>query len=521
MTSIADVLGGRYRLVRLLGHGGMSDVYEAVDETDGRVVALKLVRSGDPEFSRRLAQEARALEGLTHPGLIALLDTGIADDQAYLVMEYVEGQTLAAALREGPLSPAATADLGARLAATLAYVHSRGVVHRDVKPSNILRTADGEAWLGDFGIAQLHDATTMTMAGTTLGTVSYMAPEQLEDHTVGPGADIWSLGIVLLECLTGKRAYEGSPSEVVARRLVAPVPIPADLPVAWRLVLIGMLDHDAERRLSGTDVATLLSTAAFDAPWKPSRKKAASSQPASPYDLTALMPGVVTAALIDPDATLATSGTTALAASGDATVVARGQLKSKPSTSHKRSTGGRRWWIKTGAVVALVALGIGLAVGLGHNPKKTPPTSTTHPTTTTTTTTTTLPNASNASNAIAALVSDMELGQAAGSIDPGSEQSIAQQAEQALADQSAHHLSQASNDLNQAAMTVSNGVNSAMITPAEGQTLIHDLTALASALGVTPPTTTTTAPGPPNGFGQGTTTGQAQPPSHGHGNGNG
>ena len=295
-------------------------------------------------------------------------------------MEYVEGETLAAALRDGPLGPAAVADLGARLAATLAYVHSRGVVHRDVKPSNILRTANGEAWLGDFGIAQLHDATTMTMAGTTLGTVSYMAPEQLEDHTVGPGADIWSLGIVLLECLTGKRAYEGSPSEVVARRLVAPVPIPADLPTAWRLVLIGMLDHDAERRLSGTDVATLLSTPAFDTPWKPSRKKTASSQLASPYDLTALMPGVVTAALIDPDATLSASGTTALAASGDATMVARGQLKSKPPSSHKWSTGSRRWWITTGVVAALVALGIGLALGLGHSPRKTPPTSTTHPT---------------------------------------------------------------------------------------------------------------------------------------------
>ena len=115
----------------------------------------------------------------------------------------------------------------------------------------------------------------------------------------------------------------------------------------------------------------------------------------------------------------------------------------------------------------------------------------------------------------------MELGQAAGSIDPGSEQSIAQQAEQALADQSAHHLSQASNDLNQAAMTVSNGVNNGMITSAEGQTLINDLTALATALGVTPPTTTTTSPGPPNGFGQGTNTGQVQSPGHGHGNGNG
>src|SRR5450759_814065 len=160
----------------------MSDVYEAVDQRTGTPVAVKLVRSGDPEFARRLAQEARALERIKHPGLIRLLDTGFAGGRAYLVMEFVDGSTLEEFLRQGPLGSRATAVLGARLADALAYVHEQGIVHRDVKPSNILLAPDGEGWLGDFGIARLHDASTLTVAGTTLGTVSYMAPEQLDDH---------------------------------------------------------------------------------------------------------------------------------------------------------------------------------------------------------------------------------------------------------------------------------------------------------------------------------------------------
>lgn len=138
VTSINDIIGGRYRLMRLLCRGGMSDVYQALDERDGVEVALKIVRSGDPEFARRLAQEAVALEGFEHPGLIRLLDTGLDGDRAYLFMELVDSPTLAETLRCVALGSRATAVLGARLASALAYVHERGVVHRDVKPSNVL-----------------------------------------------------------------------------------------------------------------------------------------------------------------------------------------------------------------------------------------------------------------------------------------------------------------------------------------------------------------------------------------------
>ena len=174
----------------------MSEVFEAMDERTGMAVAVKVVRSGDPDLARRMAQKARALELVEHPGLVRLLDTGSTDSKAYLVMELIQGSTLAAALRQGSLSPERTAAIGAILAEALAFVHDHAIVHRDVKPSNILMTADGEARLGDFGIARLLDASTLTVAGTTLGTAAYMAPEQLEDHQVGPGADIWSLGMV-------------------------------------------------------------------------------------------------------------------------------------------------------------------------------------------------------------------------------------------------------------------------------------------------------------------------------------
>ena len=201
MTSIADVLGGRYRLVRLLGRGGMSDVYEAVDERDGTSVALKIVRSGDPEFVRRLTLEAQALERFEHPGLIRLLDTGLAGDDAYLVMQFVDGPTLAESLQKGSLSAPTTAALGARMADALAYVHSQGVVHRDVKPSNILINRRGEPILTDFGLARL-------------GTPAYMPPEEMRDE---PAGDVYSLGVVLYESLTGLLASDETASKIDPR----------------------------------------------------------------------------------------------------------------------------------------------------------------------------------------------------------------------------------------------------------------------------------------------------------------
>ena len=168
----------------------------------------------------------------------------------------------------GPLGAERTAQIGAALADGLAYAHGQGIVHRDVKPSNILMGSDGNARLGDFGIARLLDGSTLTVTGTTLGTAAYMAPEQIEDHQVGAAADVWSLGMVLLECLTGHRVYEGSPAEIVGRRRSGPVPVEPGLPVPWKLLLGGMLERRPDQRLDSAQVATLLATSPFREPWE-------------------------------------------------------------------------------------------------------------------------------------------------------------------------------------------------------------------------------------------------------------
>jgi serine/threonine protein kinase len=524
MATSTEVLARRYRLGRLIGQGGMSDVYAATDERHGTQVAVKIVRSGDPELARRLAQEARALERVEHPGLVRLLDTGITGSQAYLVMELIDGRTLAHSLREGPLGPGPTATLGAGLADALAYVHGQGIVHRDVKPSNILLDGTGKAQLGDFGIARLLDGSTLTLTGTTLGTAAYMAPEQLEDHQVGPGADIWSLGMVLLECLTGRRVYEGSPGEVVARRLAGPVPLPATLPVAWKLVLSGMLDHRPEQRLQGAEVAALLATSPFHRSWDPDRAPVGDGLGLTvPQDLTALVPGAVPAALLPPDDTLPGAVPTAVVPpvrtpNASATAVlppAHTILGSSPLADASRSTRRRRWGVAGLTAAVVVALCVGLILGIGSNPashRTLPPhvTGATHPagtsatSTTPTTTTTTVPTGP---TALAALVGDLASGEAAGTIDSPTSQSISTQAQQAVSQQAAGNPSQAANDLQQAAAAIADGVQNGNITQAEATTLQADLSTLAATLGLsaasTPPTTAATPAGGGGGAGNG------------------
>ncbi len=501
MTSISDLLADRYRLVGLLGRGGMSDVYEAIDEHNGTAVAIKIVRSGDPALARRMAQEARALERVEHPGLVRLFDTGLEADQAYLVMELVKGATLADSLRNGPLGAVPAAVLGARLADALACVHAHGIVHRDVKPSNILLTEDGDGKLGDFGIARLVDSTTLTLAGTTLGTAAYMAPEQLDDHQVGPSADIWSLGIVLLECLTGRRVYEGTPSEVVARRLAGPVPFPDGLPVPWKLVLSGMLDHRPDQRLDGAQTAALLATPAFAAPWEPSpRSEPDDRSPTVPLDLMALAPEA--------------GATRAIAAQ-------RTREVSSPSSFRPHPRRWRRWWLVALAAMAIGGLAAGLGFGLGlipttprHNAGSThgtsapttrrPKTAARSASTTTSTSfsTTTVPNAP---TALAALVRDLASATEGRSITAATAQSISGPAQQAVSDEAAGRPNQAASDLQHAAQAITNAVHDGSVSQPEGTVLETDLSALATALDLSAAATTPTVPSGSGNTGSGNT----------------
>ena len=209
----------------------------------------------------------RLLAALDHPSLVAVLDAGVSDDDVpYLVMELVEGESLAERCSAGPVPAAEVAAIGAELATVLSYVHERDIVHRDIKPGNILLGDDGHVRLADFGIARmLGDTTGHTLTGTTVGTAAYIAPEQVRGEPVSSASDIYSLGLVLLEALTGRRAYTGAPLEAAMSRLHAAPMIPSSLPTGWPALLTRMTGIEPAERLPVTEVATTLTVLAGQA----------------------------------------------------------------------------------------------------------------------------------------------------------------------------------------------------------------------------------------------------------------
>jgi len=251
------LLDGRYRLGSRLGGGAVADVYRAVDERLQRPVAIKVFRGDAAEQLHRHEAEMRTLAALDHPSLVTVFDAGTDDStgQPYLVMQIVEGPTLGNELRSGALTEDRTARYGAELAEALAYVHERGLVHRDVKPANVLISEDGRVHLADFGIARIVDSAHETKTGDVLGTPAYFAPEQVAGETVGPSADVYALGVVLYECLTGRRPFEGTAVEVAMARLARPPDIPADLPEEWRTLLTAMTMRDPAARPTSAQVA--------------------------------------------------------------------------------------------------------------------------------------------------------------------------------------------------------------------------------------------------------------------------
>ncbi|MFR9731821.1 serine/threonine-protein kinase [Saccharopolyspora sp. MS10] len=287
------LLGGRYRLGRRLGHGGMSVVYRALDTRLGRPVAVKVFRSDADETSRRrFEDEARLLAGLSHPGLVAVHDAGAesGEGEPYLVMQLVEGRTLTSVLADGPLEPERVAELGRRLSEVLAYVHGNGIVHRDVKPSNVLITEDGRVFLADFGISRLADAVgRMTDSGIIMGSAHYMAPEQVRDDEIGYAADVYSLGLVLLECLTGRAEYDGSQAEAAVARLTRGPRVPESLPQPLGEVLRTMTAYEPDERPAAARCArSFAAELAPEAPEsEPSRQESAGSGGTQEYHAVA------------------------------------------------------------------------------------------------------------------------------------------------------------------------------------------------------------------------------------------
>jgi serine/threonine-protein kinase len=232
VAEIGTILGGRYRLVELLGQGGMATIFRGHDNQLGRDVAVKLLRpeyGRDPDFSSRFRQEAQNAASLNHPNIVSVYDYGQDTAGPFIVMEVVEGEDLASIIRRsGALPPRQAARIAAETARALEVAHANGIVHRDVKPGNILISRDGRVKVTDFGIARAVAEAQMTLPGTTLGSVHYFSPEQARGETATAASDIFALGIVLYELLTGQRPWEGdSAASVAMARLAGPVPDPA------------------------------------------------------------------------------------------------------------------------------------------------------------------------------------------------------------------------------------------------------------------------------------------------------
>lgn len=257
------VLGGRYHLRRQLARGGMATVWEAEDRVLGRRVAVKVLHphlARDPSFRERFRREGVAVARLTHPAVVAVYDTGADDELVYLVMELVEGRTLRDLLDErGPLDLATAVHLVTEVADGLASAHDRGIVHRDVKPGNVLMMPDGRAKITDFGIARGGAGSgseldeDLTEVGTFVGTAKYVAPEQVEGGPVGPRTDVYALGLVLYEAICGRPAFdeEGDLATAVARTRRAPLAprqLRVDIPRELEAVTMRALARDPDDR---------------------------------------------------------------------------------------------------------------------------------------------------------------------------------------------------------------------------------------------------------------------------------
>jgi serine/threonine protein kinase len=257
------VLSGRYEIGDRLGSGGMSTVHRATDLILERTVAVKVLAehlSDDERFVARFRREALAVAKLIHPNIVQVYDTGVDEGRHYIVMEYVEGRSGAQILqKQGPLDAETTAEIGAQACAGLDYAHRRGIIHRDVKPGNLMivggPVGGGEMTvkLTDFGIARAVEQTRITQVGSVVGTAAYLAPEQVRGEEATPATDVYALGVVLYQFLTGRLPYEGSSLAELAVRQQNESPLPpstynADVPETAGAAVLRALEGDPARR---------------------------------------------------------------------------------------------------------------------------------------------------------------------------------------------------------------------------------------------------------------------------------
>jgi eukaryotic-like serine/threonine-protein kinase len=264
----AGMLSGRYETAEKLGSGGMSNVYKATDRILERTVAVKVLAehlSDDERFVERFKREALAVAKLIHPNIVQVYDTGEDEGRRYIVMEYVDGRSGAQILqRHGPVEPEISAEIGIQACAGLDYAHRRGIIHRDVKPGNLMivggPVGGGEmiVKLTDFGIARAIEQTRITQVGSVVGTAAYLAPEQVRGEEATPATDVYALGVVLYQFLTGRLPYEGSSLAELAVRQQNEKPLPPDtynseVPKPLGAAVLRALEGDPNRRYASAE----------------------------------------------------------------------------------------------------------------------------------------------------------------------------------------------------------------------------------------------------------------------------
>jgi serine/threonine-protein kinase len=259
---VGETIAGRYEVEELVGHGGMSSVYKARDALLERHVALKILHeqySNDEDFVERFKREARSVAQLQHPNIVTVIDRGEEDGRQYIVFEYVDGENLKErVVRNGRLEVRDALEIAVEVARGLAFAHEQGLVHRDVKPQNILLNGDGRAKVTDFGIARTVDVDGMTQTGTVLGTSNYIAPEQASGQRVDVQSDVYALGAVLYELLAGEVPFPGESFVVVAmKHMHEPAPslldVRGDVPLRVAAAVDRALEKDPEQRFPTMD----------------------------------------------------------------------------------------------------------------------------------------------------------------------------------------------------------------------------------------------------------------------------
>jgi serine/threonine protein kinase len=259
---VGEKIAGRYEVEELVGHGGMSSVYKAHDSLLERHVALKVLHaqySGDEDFVERFKREARLVAQLQHPNIVTVIDRGEEDDRQYIVFEYIEGENLKElVVRRGRLEVREALEIALEVARGLAFAHDNGLIHRDVKPQNVLLNGDGRAKVTDFGIARTLDVDGMTQTGTVLGTSNYIAPEQASGNRVDAHSDVYSLGAVLYELLAGDVPFPGESFVAVAMKHVHEPPpnlldVRGDIPLRVAAAVDRALEKDPDQRFPTMD----------------------------------------------------------------------------------------------------------------------------------------------------------------------------------------------------------------------------------------------------------------------------